>query len=356
MEEGAPDWQTIDEMLAAAKSTLSAQLWDGAIGGSGRETTLQRNAAAFDEIKLKPRVLTGVAIADLAASFAGHRLAHPVMAAPVGELSLFHPRGAAAVAEATARSGTAAFIGAVSTPSLEEVRKAGTGPLVFQLYMFGTLAWMQRLVARAEAAGYEGICLTVDTPVSGRLERDLRNRLTLPPRPRPNMEGAYKPGPYSGGLLSWSDVARLRESTTLPLVLKGILSAEDAALAVSHGVDVVCVSNHGGRQLEGAPSSIEALPEIVRETAGKAEVIVDGGIRSGVDVVRALALGARAVLVGKLMVLALAAGGCAGVVRMLELLTDEMAVTMVNLGAASVADLGPQHLWRPATQPSGRLE
>ena len=356
MSESTPDWKTIDEMLAAAIGTLSTELWDGAMGGSGRETTLHRNAAAFDEIKLKPRVLTGVASADLRTSFAGLDLAHPVMAAPVGEIALFHPRGAAALAEATARSGTAAFIGAVSSPSLEEVRAAGTGPLIFQLYMFGDLAWMKRLVARAEAAGYEAICLTVDTPVSGRLERDLRNRLTLPPRPRPNFEGPYEPGSYSGGLLTWADVARLREATRLPLILKGILSPEDAALAVLHGIDVVCVSNHGGRQLEGAPASIEALPEIVREVAGKAEVIVDGGIRSGVDVVRALALGARAVLVGKLMVLALAAGGCAGVVRMLDLLTDEVAVTMVNLGVAGVGDLGRQHLWLPAPQQYGRHE
>lgn len=331
-------------MQRAARQTLAPELWDAAVGGSGRESTLRRNARAFDEIRLRPRVLTGVDRVELSTSFAGFGLAHPIMLAPVGEISLFHPEGAVAVAAAAAESGTAAFIGAVSSPSLERVREAGGAPLVFQVYTFGDAAWMARLAARAEAAGYQAICLTVDTPVSGRLERDLRNRIQVPPRPRPNFEGD-PPDSYRGGRLTWSDLRRLRDATNLPLIVKGILGAEDAALALEHGATAICVSNHGGRQLEGAPAAIEALPEVVREVAGRAEVIVDGGIRSGVDVVRALALGAGGVLVGKLMVLALAAGGRAGVVVLLELLRSELETTMVNLGAARVADLGEAQLW-----------
>ena len=343
MISAPPDWQTVSEVLSAARHALPKQLWDAASGGSGRESTLRRNRQAFDAIRLRPRVLTGVNSADLTATFAGHNLAHPILLAPVGEIALFHPGGAAAVAEAATQSGTAAFIGAVSSPSLEEVRAAGDAPLAFQLYMFGDSEQMTELTARAEAAGYQAICLTVDTPVSGRLERDLRNRLQLPPRPRPNFTN--QPGAYQGGLLTWKDVDRLRAATSLPLILKGILCAEDALLAVEHGADAICVSNHGGRQLEGAPASIEVLPEIASAVGGRAELILDGGITSGVDVVRALALGASTVLVGKLMVLALAAGGAAGVVRVLELLRAEVATTLVNLGVATLKELGPEQIW-----------
>jgi len=229
---------------------------------------------------------------------------------------------------------------------------------VLQIYRFGDDTWLRRLVERAERCGMDAVCLTVDTPVSGRLDRDLQHRISLPPRPRPNLEEfGTSPGlaMYNGGGLAWTDIETLRSMTSLPLILKGIMHPDDAVLAVDRGVDHICVSNHGGRQLDDAQGTIEVLGEIVTAVRGRAGVIIDGGFTRGTDVIKALALGADLILVGKLAVLALAAGGESGLTRALDIIGAEIAVNMVNLGVGSVPELhsgvvcksvaAPAHVW-----------
>jgi glycolate oxidase len=232
----------------------------------------------------------------------------------------------------------------MSERSLEEVAEAAGGPLVFQLYVRGDRAWMRRMVRRVEAAGYLALCLTVDVPVYGRRERDLQNRFR--PREearRPNLADIVPDESYQAAL-TWEDVRWIRDHTALPLVLKGILAPEDARLAVEHGVQVVYVSNHGGRQLDYAPATVDVLSEIVEAVGGRAEVLVDGGVLRGTDVVKALALGARAALIGKLQCWALAAAGQEGVERALELLQEEIGTTLGLLGVRGVEEVGPEYL------------
>jgi 4-hydroxymandelate oxidase len=324
--------------------------------GADSETTLRRNRSAFDHLAFRPRVLSGVSKPDVSTTFLGHELALPVMLAPVGSIARFHPEGALACARVAERAGTISFVGTLSSPSLEEVERGASCPSIFQLYVYGDRRWVERLVRRIEGAGYSAICLTVDLAAYGRRERDLHNRFF--PREsieRPNLGAVYEAASLVvrdeyNAALSWEDLAWLRELTDLPLMLKGILSPEDAELAVEHGVDTVYVSNHGGRQLDHAPAAIEVLPEIVEAVGGRAEVVADSGFMRGTDVVKALAMGARALTIGKLMVWGLAAGGEEALLRTLELLKTEIATTMANIGAKRVADLSPRSL-RPSPPP-----
>jgi isopentenyl diphosphate isomerase/L-lactate dehydrogenase-like FMN-dependent dehydrogenase len=331
-------------------------VWDYSCGGADSETTLRRNRSAFDRVAFRPRVLKGLGKPDSSTTFLGHRLALPVMLAPVGSIARFHSDGALACARVAERVGSASFVGTLSSPSLKEV-KAGAGcPLIFQLYVYGDRQWTEQLVRRVERAGYSAICLTVDLAAYGRRERDLHNRFF--PREsieRPNLGASYEAASrvvrdeYNAGF-SWEDLAWLREITKLPLILKGVMSPEDAELAVEHGVDVVYVSNHGGRQLDHAPAAIEVLPEISGAVKDRAEVVVDSGFMRGTDVVKALAMGANAVAIGKLMVWGLAAYGEEGLERTLELLKTEIGTTMANVGAGCVSDLGHESL-RPSFPP-----
>lgn len=354
----SPEWLTIPEIVRAARAKLPANVWDYSCGGADTETTLRRNRSAFDTMAFRPRVLRGVSGRDTSTSFLGHRLSLPVMLAPVGSITHFDADGALACSRAAERVGTAAFVGSLALPSLEEVRAGARGPLIFQVYVRGDRDWLKALVRRAERANYDGVCVTVDSAAYGRRERDLHNRYF--PREsggdRPNL-GDLPPGTdaelrerYQAGF-TWDDVAWLRETTRLPLMLKGILSGEDAALAVEYGVNVVYVSNHGGRQLDHAPATIEVLPEIVQAVDGGAEVIVDSGFLRGSDVIKALALGAKAVLIGKLMTWGLGAGGEEGLVRTLELLQTEMSIVMANIGARTIAEIVPEHV-RPSMPPA----
>jgi isopentenyl diphosphate isomerase/L-lactate dehydrogenase-like FMN-dependent dehydrogenase len=347
---------TIQEIVNAARIRLSPQVWDYSCGGADTETTLRRNRSAFDHLAFRPRVLSGVGKPDVSTTFLGHELSLPVMLAPVGSIARFHPDGALACARVAERAGTISFVGTLASPSLEEVERGASCPSIFQLYVYGDRRWVERLVRRIEGASYSAICLTVDLAAYGRRERDLHNRFF--PREsieRPNLGAAYEAASlvvrdeYNAGL-SWEDLAWLRELTDLPLMLKGILSPEDAELAVEHGVDAVYVSNHGGRQLDHAPATIEVLPEIVEAVGGKAEVVADSGFMRGTDVVKALAIGAKAVAIGKLTVWGLAAGGEEALLRTLELLKTEIATTMANIGAKRVTDLGPRSL-RPSPPP-----
>lgn len=328
---------TLAEIVSAGRSALAPHVADYLAGGSGTEAALRRNRAALDRVTLVPRMLRDVTDRRTATTFVGIPIAAPVMVAPVGGIGLAHPDGGTGMARGALDAGTTAWISTAASPGLEEVAAACPGPLVFQLYVASTREGTGALVDRAVAAGYRAICLTVDTNVSARRERDLRHGFDPKERPQPTAGGATV-----GGLrpaLSWSDVAWLRERVDVPLVLKGLLDPEDARLAVEHGVDAVVVSNHGGRQLDAAPAAVEMLPEVVAAVAGRAEVAVDGGIVSGTDVARALALGADAVLVGRLACWALAAGGAPVLRQALDLLTEEVGLALGLAGVTRPAEL-----------------
>jgi glycolate oxidase len=339
------DWLTIPEIVQAAHGRLSNEIWDYSCGGAESETTLRRNRSAFDSLAFRTRILRGVAHPDTSTTFLGFRLTLPVMLAPVGSIIHFDDDGALAAARAAERAGTGTFVGTLSSPSMENVRSGAQGPLFFQLYVRGDRGWIEAIVRRAERAGYSAICLTADSGAYGRRERDLHNRFFPRDRAgRPNLEGL--PGNSDGraredtqAALTWEDLAWLRSATRLPLILKGVTTAEDAELAIGHGVDVIYVSNHGGRQLDHGPATIEVLPEIVHAVRGRADVIVDSGFMRGTDVVKAIALGAKAVLIGKLQTWGLAAGGARGLQRALELLATEMAIVMTNVGVGTVAEI-----------------
>ncbi len=342
------DWQTIPEILPAARLALSPPAW--AFSGSGPETevTVRRNRAAFDRLALMPRVLRGVASRDLSTTYLGQRLTLPVMLAPVGSIGMFHAEGALGPARVAERVGTVSYVATNASPSLEEVRAAVEGSLVFQLYVYGDRKWLGSFLRRVENAGYDALCLTVDSPDSGQRDRRFANygshwfgRGVANFASDPEYPGsAAERQRYLGGL-TWEDVAWVRDHWKKPLILKGVLSHLDAELAVQHGVDVVHVSNHGGRRQDQLPSTIEVLPRILQAVNGRAEVVIDSGFMRGTDVVKALAMGARAVLIGKLMIWSLAAGGEAGLERALELLKREISATMANVGASTVDQLTP---------------
>jgi glycolate oxidase len=346
---------TIPEIIQAARARLTSNAWDYSFGGADTETTLRRNRTAFDYIALRPRVLRDVRVRDTSTTFLGHPISLPVMLAPIGGPQNYDPDGALACARAADQAGTIAFIGTLSSPSMEDVKAGSQGPHMFQIYVRGDREWLRSLVKRVENAGYSGLCLTVDSASYGRRERDLQKRFFRGDGGnQPNLMGLAS-GNGAGSrdhqaALTWDDVDWLREVSSLPLMLKGILSPEDAEIAVQHGVSVVYVSNHGGRQLDHAPATLDVLPEIVAAVRGRAEVLIDSGFMRGTDVVKAIALGAKAVLIGKLMAWSLGAGGQAGVARALEILRTEMMVTMANIGARSIAEIGPSSV-RPSYPP-----
>jgi len=340
----AKDMLTLQEIALAARRNLSQMLWDTLCGGSDSETTLRRNRLALDSLALRQRVLVNVADIDMTTTLLGQKLSLPVFIAPVGNfLQLADPQGAIAVARGAIARGTTAFISTAAKPSLEAVAEAAGEPLLFQLYVRSDRAWVKGILSRAKAAGYRAICVTVDRAYYSRRERDVINRFLM-------RESAGDPRHQAS--LNWEDIVWMKQHTGLPMILKGIATAEDACLAVEHGADVVYVSNHGGRQLDHAQASIEVLPEVVAAVDGRAEVLVDGGILRGTDVIKAIALGARAVGVGKLQGLALAAAGEAGIARMLELLELEIRTMMGLMGVTSLAQLNPSWL-RPAQPVSG---
>lgn len=332
---------TLQEIAIAARRNLSQTLWDTLCGGSDSETTLRRNRLALDSLALRQRVLVNVADIDMTTTLLGQKLSLPVFIAPVGNfLQLADPQGAIAVARGAISRGTTAFISTAAKPSLEAVAEAASEPLLFQLYVRSDRAWVKEILSRAKAAGYRAICVTVDRAYYSRRERDVINRFLM-------RESAGDPRHQAS--LNWEDIVWMKQHTGLPMILKGIATAEDARLAVEHGADVIYVSNHGGRQLDHAQASIEVLPEVVAAVEGRAEVLVDGGILRGTDVIKAVALGARAVGVGKLQGLALAAAGEAGIARMLELLALEIRTMMGLMGVTSLAQLNPS--WVRPTQP-----
>ncbi|GAA0470110.1 alpha-hydroxy-acid oxidizing enzyme [Paractinoplanes deccanensis] len=331
-------------MREKARAALDPVRWDFFAGGAGEERTLRANEQAYERRRIVPRVLRGTGARDLRTTVLGTEMAMPVLIAPTAFHRLAHPDGEAGTATAARRTGTVMVVSMAATQPVEEIAATGAA-LWFQLYPQPDEAFQRYVVARAEAAGCRALVVTVDSPVLGRRERDLRNGFTDLPAgfACENMRDA------TGAVLSiamdpalgWDHIARLRESTRLPVVLKGILHPADAAEAVRHGADGIIVSNHGGRQLDGAVATLDALPGVVAAAGGRVPVLVDGGLRRGTDVLVALALGADAVLLGRPVLWALAAGGAHGVQQMLETLRTDLDHTMALAGAKRPADLTP---------------
>ncbi len=330
-------FQALHEFVPAAERALSREIWGYLVGGAETETTVARNRAALDSLALRPRVLRDVSAVSAAAAFLGHRLRLPVVLAPVGSLESFHQEAGAAVARAASGFGVPFLLSSVSQPSLEDAaRAAGAGPRIFQLYVRGDGPWVDDHVARAIDAGYDAFCLTVDTAHYSRRERDIANRFVKPWRANPDRAAmAFQ------AALNWDDVRRFKDRHAIPLILKGIATAEDAALAAELGAEFVYVSNHGGRQLDHGLGTMAMLPEIVAALRGRARIIVDGGFSRGTDIVKAIALGADLVGLGRLYLYGLAAAGAAGIGRVLELLEDEIRVALGLLGVTKLAELHP---------------
>lgn len=323
------DYVSNQEIIQAARRNLPQNVWDYLTGGSESETTMRRNRLGFDSLGLRPRVLVDVSKVDTSTAFLGQKLPIPVMLAPIGSLQTITPEGGAAVAKAAAEFGTINFVSSVTQPSLEEIAASTNHPKIFQLYIRGGLDWCAEILGRVKKAGYMALCLTVDTAHYSRRERPLLNRWQ-PPSRRTETGRIYQ------AMLTWEMADEIKKIAGMPLIIKGIATAEDAKIAVDHGVDVIYVSNHGGRQLDHGRGTIDTLPEIVEAAGGKAEIVLDGGVTRGTDVVKALALGAKAVTIGKLQGWGLGAGGQAGLVRVLELLEEEIIVDMALLGVTRV--------------------
>ena len=347
----------IQDIEAIAKRRLKRAVYDYYAGGAEDEQTLDANREAFRKVFIRPRALVDVGRIDFATTALGTPISMPVMIAPTAYQRMAHPEGELATARAAGESETIMVASTIATYSLEEIAKAASGPLWFQLYVQPDRSISKELARRAEAAGYRALCLTVDTPQLGRRERDVRNHFTLPAGVRMmNFEGNRSVMPrtpahesafaaYADSLLdptlTWDAIAWLRSETKLPIVVKGVISGEDAALAVQAGAAAIVVSNHGGRQLDACEPTLAALPNVVEAAAGRVEIYLDGGVRRGTDVIKALALGARAVLVGRPVLWGLAAGGQAGVHHALEMLRAELKLAMTLAGCPSLRSIGP---------------
>jgi isopentenyl diphosphate isomerase/L-lactate dehydrogenase-like FMN-dependent dehydrogenase len=332
---------SLHQFVAAAYKTLDRTIWDYIIGASDTETTLARNRHALDALAFQPRVLNDVSDVDCGTTFLGKRLRIPVFTAPVGYLERIDPGAGATVATAVRAFGAGQMQSSVSEPELEETVKVGGEALqIYQLYVRGDAAWADERLRRVVEAGWDAVCVTVDTALLSRRERDI-------------VKGWGRPtvGIEHQARVNWRDVERFRAALEVPLLLKGIATVADALRAVDCGVDVIYVSNHGGRQLDHGRGSMDVLPEVVAAVGGRAEVAVDGGFSRGSDIVKAIALGASAVGIGRLYLYALAVGGAPGVVRLFELLETEVRICLGLLGVTSLAALDPAHVCR--VQPIG---
>ena len=339
-----------------AREHLPQMVFDYYYGGAGDEQTVRENRLGWQQLRLRPRVLVDVGTRDLSTTVLGQRIAFPVLTAPCAFNALAHGDGELAVARAATAAGIVQVVSTAGTYSLEEVAAAAPGGARwFQLYCYRDREVTRALVERAARAGYRALCLTVDAPLVGRRERDARNRFGLPPGMTwKNLEGfgldrmerrdegsalvQYISEIWDASL-TWEAIDWLRGLSPLPLVIKGILTAEDARRAADHGAAAIVVSNHGGRQLDGTVSSSQALAEVAEAVGDRLEILVDGGIRRGSDILKALALGARAVLIGRPYLWALAVGGQAAVEHLLALLKDELDLDMALAGRPTIASI-----------------
>lgn len=373
---------SVAEMRVRASRILPRPVFDFADGGAEDERTLRRNEQDFAGLSLLPHPLSGAAARDLSVELFGHRLSLPVVLGPVGLAGLFWPDGECAAARAAAAAGTAICLSHGSVCTLEKFAETGAAPRWIQVFIYRDRGFTRELAERAAAAGYHALVLTIDNQLLGNRERDLRNGFTIPPRlSAASLAAMARKGPWllrmrgelsritfgnyvragekadiatlasrMGSLLdpgmAWRDVDELRRIWKGPLLLKGVLHPREAAEAAARGVDGIIVSNHGGRQLDGAPSTIAALPGIAAAADGRLTVLLDGGVRRGADVVKALALGARACLIGRPWLWGLSVGGEAGVARVLQVFHSEMDRVMGLCGVSTLREIGPDLIFR----------
>ncbi len=340
------------ELEKLAKEELPQSTYDYYASGAGDEFTLRENRAAFERIKIHPRVLVDVSWRDLATTLFGQPIALPVLLAPTAFHKLAHPEGELATVRAAGKAGTIMVLSSLSTTLVEDVMKAASGPVWFQLYINKDREFTRDLVARVEAAGCQALMVTVDAPEWGRRERDVRNKFHLPSglaavNLLPSNERGEAMGQSGAGMsqafawmldaaVTWKEVEWLRSLTNLPVILKGIGRADDARLAMENGASGIVVSNHGGRQLDTAPATIEVLPRCAEAVDGRIPILLDGGVRRGLDVLKAIASGATAVQVGRPVLWGLAAGGQEGVETALSLLRQELDLAMALAGCPSL--------------------
>ncbi|XP_034695833.1 peroxisomal (S)-2-hydroxy-acid oxidase GLO4 [Vitis riparia] len=346
----------VNEFQELARQALPKMYYDFFAGGAEDQHTLRENVEAFSRITFQPRILVDVSKIDMSTTILGYKISSPIMIAPTSLQKLAHPEGEIATARAAAASNTIMVVSFMATCTVEEVASSCNAIRFLQLYVFKRRDISAQVVQKAERYGFKAIVLTVDTPRLGRREADIKNRMVSPQLK--NFEGllttdvsndkgssleALASEIYDASL-SWKDIEWLRSITNLPILIKGVLTCEDAIKAVEVGVSGIIVSNHGARQLDYVPATISALEEVVRAVGGRVPVLLDGGIRRGTDVFKALALGAQAVLVGRPVIYGLAAKGELGVRRVLEMLKDELEITMALSGCSSVKDISRRHV------------
>jgi isopentenyl diphosphate isomerase/L-lactate dehydrogenase-like FMN-dependent dehydrogenase len=338
-----------------AEACCEPDYWGYVIGGAGDEVTLRDNVEAFGRFVLRPRMLVDVSEVSTATTVLGTDIAMPLMIAPTSLQRITHPDGEPALARAAAEAGTVYTLSSLGSYRPRELAEALGRDTArwFQLYWSRDHGFTRELVQEAAESGFGALVLTVDLPEAGPRERDLRSGFTLPTDlPTPNLPQSLVGIEYFHDTLArivdtsitWRDLEWLRSECALPLVVKGLLTAEDATLACEHGVEAVVVSNHGGRQLDGVPATLDALPEVVEAAGGRAEVYLDGGVRRGTDVVKALALGASSVFVGRPALWGLAAGGQSGARHLLEIFKAEIRLALLLLGCRSPEDVVPAHV------------
>jgi isopentenyl diphosphate isomerase/L-lactate dehydrogenase-like FMN-dependent dehydrogenase len=331
------EYYTLHEIARVARARMPQGPWDYLSGGTETETTLRRNRHALDTIALRPRVCRDVSEVDTGIELFGRRLELPVMLAPVGSVETFTAGGGVTAAKGAARGGVAQMLSCVCNPGLEPVAEAADNLRLYQLYVRGDDSFIDSEVERAVAHGYCAFAITVDTAHYSRRERDLDNRFVKPWRSAATGHAFQKQ-------FTWDNVKRFKDKHTIPFILKGIMTVEDAAIAAEHGVDAIYVSNHGGRQLDHGLGAMDVLPDVVKEVGGRAKVFVDGAFMRGTDIVKAMALGASAVGIGRLACLGLAADGEDGLVRTLELLQEEVRTAMGLLGVNRYDELSEAYV------------
>ncbi|MFN8355142.1 MAG: alpha-hydroxy acid oxidase [Spirosomataceae bacterium] len=330
------------DIQAAAKECMSSMAYEYVESGAADELTVRWNREAFERLQLLPRVLVDASRLDTRVTLFGTELAHPILVAPSAFHRLYHPEGELATAQGAGMASAAYVVSSYTTTPLEQIASVATSPLWFQLYVQDDRSFTKDLILRAEANGCKALCITVDTPTTGPRDRQAKANFHLP-------EGL--PTPYMIDLnlgkaaristehnpLTWDDIAWMKSFTSIPVLLKGILHPADAELAVQAGADGIVVSNHGGRNLDTVPATAEVMPSIADQVAGRVPLLMDGGIRRGTDVLKALALGAQAVLVGRPICYGLAAGGAEGVARTLSILQKELAMAMALTGKTTLS-------------------
>jgi 4-hydroxymandelate oxidase len=330
----APRYLQVDDYEPVARAKLDADVYDYYAGGAGDERSLEENLRAFERWVIRPRVLRGSGFPDTATEVLGTPIAFPVLVAPWAYQQRAHPDGERGTVRGAASAGTIAVVSSTAVDDVEGIASASDAPKWWQLYLFADPGSSADMLARVVSSGYRAICWTVDFPVAGLRHRDSRSGFVMP-FGLGDSDQPYDPN------LTWDHLTFVREHAPgLPVVVKGILTGEDAMLAIKHGVDAIVVSNHGGRQLDSCPAPLDVLPEVVETVAGRIPVLMDGGVRRGTDVVKALALGAAAVLVGRPAVWGLAAEGEAGVAGVLEILRAEFENAMALSGCRTVAEIG----------------